>query len=296
MSIYETDIWRVGIVKAPMTEVISNGVQEVHWFKEEGSFKFLADPFGVYENDRYYVFAEAYDYRSRHGHIEVMVLDSGLNLLDRRAVLSEPWHLSYPMLVKDQGIFYMLPEAYKSGATTLYKAVDFPYVWEKVPSFSFSGVAIDPTLFFHDGLWWMFYTPVIQGLSRQSVLSVAWSETLTGVWHEHVANPVRISPSSARPGGNAVMTSQGIILPVQDCTWTYGGGVSFLNIIRLTVDSFEARIAGKLQTGKALGNYSQGVHTLSAMGSYCLIDAKKIINQPFKRFMVDRYYQFNKWI
>lgn len=295
MSIHETELWRVGIIKTPMEEVIKKGVQDIHWLKEEPSFKFLADPFGIIKEDKLYIFAESYDYRDRHGRIQVLVFDQNLALIDRKTVLAESWHLSYPMLIEDQGSIYMMPEAYKSGKAFLYRAIDFPYRWEKVSSFSFPEMAIDPTILFYNNLWWMFYTPVQEGLSRQGVLSIAWAETLTGQWHKHAGNPVRISPASSRPGGNAIITSEGIILPTQDCTWTYGGGLSFLHITKLTTDSFEAKVKGKLQLNKAFGKYDQGVHTLSSVGPYSLIDGKRIIDQPFKRFVADRHYQFHKW-
>lgn len=295
MSIFETDIWRIGVIKAPLAEVIAKGIEKIHWLQEEPDLRFLADPFGIYKDNKLYIFAEAYDYKERHGRIQVLILDQALNLIDRRIVLSEPWHLSYPMLVEDQGNIYMLPEAYKSGKASLYRAVNFPYQWEKVPSFSFPEQAIDPTVLFYNNLWWMFYTPVQEGLSKRSVLSVAWAETLTGQWHNHRANPVRITPAGARSGGNALVTSEGIILPTQDCSLTYGGDLAFLKITNLTSDNFEAQIIGRLQRDKIFGEYSDGIHTLSSAGPFCLIDAKKIINRPFKRFIADRYYQAYKW-
>lgn len=296
MSIYETDIWRVGIIKAPMVEVITKGVGYVHWLEEEPSFKFLADPFGLYQDEKLYVFAEGYDYRDRHGRIEVLVFDDKtLKLLDRAVVLEEPWHLSYPILIKDQGNIYMLPEAYKSGKTTLYKAVQFPYQWEPVFEFSFPETVIDPSIFFHDGLWWMFYTPADSGYSRQSVLSVAFSESLMGPWQLHPQNPVRITPASSRPGGSVLVTDDGIILPTQDCTRTYGGGLSFLKITSLTPEKFEAHVVKHLNANDGVfGSYCHGVHTLSAMGEYTLIDAKRMAESAFERLKIDALYQLKK--
>lgn len=296
MSIYETDIWRVGIIKAPMAEVIAKGVDHVHWLEEEPSFKFLADPFGLHQDGKLYVFAEGYDYRDRHGRIEVLVFDDKtLKLLDRTVVLEEPWHLSYPILIKDQGNIYMLPEAYKSGKTALYKAVNFPYQWEPVSEFSFPETVIDPSVFFHDGLWWMCYTPADSGYSRQSVLSVAFSESLMGPWQLHPQNPVRITPVSSRPGGSVIITDEGIILPTQDCTMTYGGGLSFLKITCLTPVKFEAHVINHLNANHAeFGSYCHGVHTLSAMGDYTLIDAKRMVKYPLERLKIDALYQFKK--
>lgn len=295
MSIYETDIWRVGIIQAPIAEVIAKGISHIHWFKEEPAFKFLADPFGLYRDGKLYVFAESYDYRDRHGRIDVLIFDESLNLLDRALVLEETWHLSYPMLIEDQGNIYMLPEAYKSGKTTLYKAVQFPYRWEPVKEFSFPETVIDPSVFFHNGLWWMFYTPADAGYSRQSVLSIAYSKNLMGPWQLHPKNPVRITPASARPGGSVFVSKDGIILPTQDCTMTYGGGLSFLKISTLTPESFDASLMGRLfPNAPAFQDYSQGVHTLSSMGAYTLIDAKKMAESPRERLKIDIAYHAKK--
>ncbi|CAI3937634.1 Methionyl-tRNA formyltransferase (Fmt) (PDB:1FMT) [Commensalibacter communis] len=295
MSIYETDIWRVGIIKAPMETVIYEGINHIHWLREEPTFQFLADPFGLHQDGKFYIFAESYDYRDRHGRIEVLILDEALRLLDRALVLEEPWHLSYPMMIKGQGQIYMLPEAYKSGKTTLYKAKRFPYQWEPVSEFTFPEVAIDPSIFFHNGLWWMFYTPANSGYSRQSVLSIAFSENLMGPWQTHPQNPVRITPSSSRPGGNVVVTDSEILLPTQDCTMTYGGGLSFLKITCLTPYKFEAHIVKRLKADNVnFGSYSHGIHTFSALGNYTLIDAKKMDQSLFQRLKIDTLYHVRK--
>lgn len=295
MSIYETDIWRVGIIQAPIAEVVAKGINHIHWLEEEPAFKFLADPFGLHRDGKLYVFVESYDYRDRHGRIEVLIFDESFCLLDRALVLEEAWHLSYPMLIEDQGNIYMLPEAYKSGRTTLYKAVQFPYQWEPVKEFSFPEIVIDPSVFFHNGLWWMFYTPADSGYSRQSVLSVAYSKNLMGPWQLHPRNPVRITPAGARPGGSIFSGKNGIILPTQDCTLTYGGGLSFLKISTLTPATFEARIVRRLSSkASVFQNYNQGVHTLSAMGEYTLIDAKKMAISPIERLKIDIGYYLRK--
>ncbi|CAI3945136.1 formyl transferase [Commensalibacter papalotli (ex Botero et al. 2024)] len=295
MSIYETDIWRLGIIKAPMAEVVTKGVDHVHWLDEEPAFQFLADPFGLCLDEKLYVFAESYNYRDRHGRIEVLVYNKSMQLLDRALVLEEAWHLSYPILIEDKGNIYMLPEAFKSGKTTLYKATLFPYQWQPVQEFSFPDIVIDPSVFFHNGLWWMFYTPADSGYSRQSVLSVAYSESLVGPWQLHPCNPVRITPSSSRPGGSVLVINGDIILPTQDCTKTYGGSLSFLRISKLTPDDFEAHVINQLfPQASIFQDYCQGVHTLSAMGEYTLIDAKKMAVSPIERLKIDIGYHAKK--
>lgn len=297
MSIFESDIWRIGIVKTPVQNIVSSSSlkeYEICWLPEEPPYRFLADPFGIWKGNRLYLFAESYDYRIRKGRIEGFVFDEHLHLQERRPVLEESWHLSYPMIIEDQEEIYIMPESYKSGETTLYHAVEFPWKWERVKDFTFPEMAIDPTLFYYQDHWWMFYTPVQAGLSRQGALCIAWAKNLTGPWHLHPKNPVRVTPESSRPGGNVILTDQGIILPTQNCSYTYGGSLVFLQITTLTHQDFEAHITGELRPNDVCKRYNQGIHTLSSIDKYSLIDAKQILHNPFRRLAIDGIYRFKK--
>jgi hypothetical protein len=131
------DMWRVGLIRAPMADLLKPGALAGHpviWIPDPGPLCFLADPMGVWRDGRLHVFVEIYDYRDRIGAIEVLIFDADLNLLERRPALKEPWHLSYPFIIEADGETYMLPEAHKSGRLTLYRAVDFPTKWAPVQS------------------------------------------------------------------------------------------------------------------------------------------------------------------
>ena len=58
------DIWRVGLVQAPIAEIARLGFSTappVRWLAEEPRLKFVADPFGLWRDGRLYLFVEAYD-------------------------------------------------------------------------------------------------------------------------------------------------------------------------------------------------------------------------------------------
>ncbi len=167
------DMWRVGLVRAPMADLLKPGALAEHpvtWVPDPGPLCFLADPMGVWRGDRLYVFAEIYDYRDRVGAIEVLTFDADLNLLSREPALKEPWHLSYPFIIEEDGETYMLPEAHKSGRLTLYRAEDFPTKWTPVQTIELDQVAIDATPVFHEGRWWLFYTPATTKAEKVSAL------------------------------------------------------------------------------------------------------------------------------
>ena len=271
------DIWRVGIVRKPLRDVLAAGSladDPVLWLPELPALHFYADPFGLWRDGKLYLFVETYDYWRRRGSIDVLTLDRDLRVQSRRPALHEPWHLSYPFLIEDGGQTYMLPEAFRSGTLTLYRAVDFPTRWEPAARIVLDAVAIDATPIFHNGMWWLFYTPADSTLSKVAALHVAFAERLTGPWRVHARNPVRFDPTSARPGGTPVVIDGAIVLPVQDCAETYGGGMRKLTVTKLMPDAFEAEASARFAP-PASRAYVHGLHTLSAAGDVTLIDAKK---------------------
>ncbi len=273
------DIWRIGLVEAAIGDVARNGFPPdapICWLAEEGGLKFLADPFGLWRDGRLHLFAEAYDYRTRKGVIEALELGPDFSPVRRAVVLEEPWHLSYPQVFEADGEVWMLPEAHRSGMLTLYRAAEFPRVWEPVVRLPLDTPAIDATPFRYDGLWWLAYSPTGPQRWKQGRLHLAFAETLTGPWRLHPGNPVRIDRASSRPGGTVWIEDGLPRLPVQDCTRTYGGGLRRLTILKLTPNSFEAEASAPVDLPSGVGRYRHGLHTLSACGPVTLFDVKRI--------------------
>jgi hypothetical protein len=272
------DIWAPLIVEARIEDIVARGSVAdlvMHRLPSMGSFQFLADPFGLWRDGLLYVFVETYDYRVRIGAIEVLVYGSDFHLLSRRIVLREPWHLSYPILIEAEGETWMLPEAHRSRDLKLYRAVEFPYRWEAARSIMLDHVPVDATPIFHDDFWWLFYTSASREADKMSALHVAFAEKLTGPWHAHPANPVRLSLADARPGGTAMVIGGRIMLPVQDCTATYGGAIRPLWFDELTTEKARTRPGAPLLSPPALTPFVEGLHTLSAAGDVTLIDVKR---------------------
>ncbi len=278
MKLFKMDYWRSAILHAPFEQIVrQNSLDDIDmtFLPSCGKEGFLADPFGLWHAGHLHVFAEYYDYAQGKGIIEVLIYDEHFALQERRCVLSEEWHLSYPYVFQHEGCVYMLPEAYKSGRLTLYKATSFPYEWERVPTFDFPIGAIDATPLHHAGRWWLFWTPPTPKLARQSTLHIALAEELTGPWCD--MGHFLIDRSGARPGGTPFIEDGEVVLPVQDCSETYGGGIRLLRISgfkkgRPSIcggDSIPVHVP-------EIKDYPDGMHTLSAAGDITLVDFKKI--------------------
>jgi YD repeat-containing protein len=223
-----------------------------------------------------HVFVERYDYRDRHGFIERYTLDADGRLQDVRLALRERWHLSYPQVFEGEGAVWMLPEAHHSGGLTLYRADALLETWQPAARIALDRVAVDATPLWHRDRWWLFYSPADTKTTRRSHLHVAWAARLEGPWHPHPGNPVRIDAASARPGGTAVQIGERILLPVQDCTRTYGGATRPLWISRLDETGFEAACGEPLSLPASAGRHRDGMHTLSACGDWTLLDVKYV--------------------
>ena len=272
------DIWRPAIVGAPLDEIVRRGSIEqmpITWLPPMGSFRFLADPFGLWRNDRLHVFVEAYDYRVRIGTIEVLTYSRELELLSRAAALVEPWHLSYPLVIEEGSATWMLPEAHRSGGLTLYRAVEFPGRWEAAGRIELDHVPVDATPFFHEGLWWLFYCPATSSGDKIGTLHIAFAERLQGPWRSHPGNPVRRDIASTRPGGTPTVIDGRVMLPVQDCSRTYGGAIRPLFFDRLDVQRVDAEVGEALPIPIGFAPYVEGMHTLAAAGDVTLIDVKR---------------------
>ena len=272
------DIWRCGVVAQPIESLLRNGLQQaaVHWLPEQPAGQFLADPFGWPMGSALHVFVERFDYRTRHGVIDRLTLDDSGRVMESRPALREAWHLSYPLVFEGEGATWMLPESFRGERLTLYRGDAALDNWRSELPIELDRVPVDATPLWHAGRWWMFYSPADTKLTRFSHLHVAWAERLAGPWHAHPRNPVRVDASSSRPGGRAVVVDGRILLPVQDCSRTYGGGIRPLWIDRLDERTFEASAGAVLSLPATAGVYGDGMHTLSGSGAWTVFDVKRV--------------------
>lgn len=285
------DDWRAGFVRRPLSEVALEGfgeADEIVWLPPcDKDFQYLADPFGIERDGVVTVFAEAYDYRTRRGDIRYFQFD-GLSCVGRGVVLAEPFHLSYPSLIEDGGQLYMLPEAHKSGTLTLYACVEFPQRWEPVARL-LDLPAIDATVTFRDGRWWMFYALPGPDDRAMRELHVAWADALTGPWRQHGANPVLTGFSRSRPGGSLFEHDGRLHLPVQDCDGGYGRAVRILRIDDLTVSTFAATPVRRHKPCGLAEGFTDGLHTLSGDAGLTFVDVKGLRSSPRERWITGLY-------
>ena len=288
------DDWRAGFARRPLAAVMEAGLphpDDIVWLPPlPRSFQYLADPFGIERDGVLTVFAEFYDYRTRCGDIRYYQYE-GDRLTGQGVALAEPFHLSYPSLIEDDGRLFMLPEGHKSGALTLYECERFPDRWRPCARL-LDLPAIDATVTRHDGRWWMFYA--LPGPNDRSMreLHIAWADSLTGPWRQHENNPVRSNLAESRPGGTPFVHKGLLHLPVQDCDGGYGRAIHLLRINDLTPTTFAATPVRRLAPGGLAEGFMDGLHTLSG-GPLTFLDVKGLRSSRHEA-LITRIYKLRR--
>jgi len=235
--------------------------------------RFYADPFVVEHDQRTFVFFEDYGFDSGRGVVACAELHGG-SAAPPRTVLERDYHLSYPAVFEYEGVHYMTPETEQSGNVELYRAVDFPYQWQ-LDSVLLAGVrGVDPTIFRHQGRFWMFLTIPERGASPHDEVSLFHADALRGPWIPHPSNPVVSNVRSARPAGFPFVEGGSLYRPSQDCAIDYGHSIVLNRIDVLTEQEYRETIVRTIPPAW-LGRGTMGTHTLNASRQWLVTDGKK---------------------
>ncbi|MCK5113431.1 MAG: hypothetical protein KAR11_01560 [Phycisphaerae bacterium] len=194
--------------------------------------RFWADPFVIYDGGLHHVFIEEFDYAAAKGHIAHMTITPDGKFTTPTVVLDRDYHLSYPFMFAHDGSYYMIPESYTNRTIELYRCKEFPHRWEFCGYLMKNIVALDTTLFEHNGKWWMF-TGVQDNpaSSLNTELHLFYADSpLSDNWTPHPQNPIVSDVRRARPAGEIFSHDGQILRPGQNCSREYGWGVTINRI------------------------------------------------------------------
>lgn len=272
-----TDHWNIGVLEQPIHQLlVPECTPEVKWIDETDGSQFRADPFGVEENGNLFVAFEEYSYKAGKGVISG-VLMSGDEVCETRPFLDPPFHVAYPYLIAVDGDVYCIPETFEANEIGLYRLERFPWEWSKVGTLIAGGMFVDPTCVHYDDRWWLFCTQREKrghSLRRtQNVdLFVYYADKLMGPWESHCNNPVKTDVRTARPAGTPFVHEGVLYRPAQDCSSEYGSSIVINKVLALTPDEFHERTVARISP---VPPYTNGAHTISAVGDKTLIDGKR---------------------
>lgn len=237
--------WQLALCRGPLQGKSMRKLEVL--VPPDGSF--WADPFIVEREGAKWLFFEDFNFSSGKGGIScVRLTDEGYDNFHQ--VMDLPYHLSYPFLFEHRGALYMIPETMANRTIEMWKCVHFPAQWEKTRTIFEDVAAVDATLFEHDGRWWMFTTQDRTGIGdmRAELFIYHTDDPVQGEWQAHLKNPVLVNGRWARMAGGFIHLPDGkLIRCAQKGGPTYGSGMHFMEITRLTTEIFEERRAETIQ-------------------------------------------------
>ncbi|MBJ6724249.1 glucosamine inositolphosphorylceramide transferase family protein [Geomesophilobacter sediminis] len=235
--------------------------------------RFWADPHLVYRQGKYYIFVEELVYRNRRAHISVLEMDEAGNYTAAVPVLERPYHLSYPFVFEWEGTWYMVPESSGNGTVELYECVEFPHRWRFRMNLMQGVRAVDATLHYADGRWWLFAALAEHPRSSIHTELCLFSspELFTDRWTPHPENPIVSDARNARPAGRIFAQDGRLYRPAQNCSGRYGRGFNLNEITLLTQTEYREERVVSVEPNWRPG--MTATHTLSREHRLCVIDA-----------------------
>src|SRR5262245_53091231 len=182
--------------------------------------RYVADPFLLRREGRWWLFFEVLDGRTGRGEIGLAESPDARRWTYRGIILREPFHLSYPCVFEWQVVVYLVPEAAATGSIRLYRASPFPDRWVWTRNILSGRPFTDSTIFRHHDRWWLFTTTDPRGNGSLSLYS---SKDLEGAWAEHPKSPVVSgNPHGARPAGRVLSIGGRLFRFAQEDSPRYG--------------------------------------------------------------------------
>lgn len=262
--------WRLAIRKRAVPLHVNTGKDALTGFRWLPTARghSWADPRLFSHDSSNWLFFEQLQNGLTKGEIWCGRLGQDGSLSEVRPCLRQPYHLSYPQLLEEQGEIFLIPESEEAGGVDLYRARQFPDDW--VFERRLIGLpCVDPTVFRWRDRWWMIVSPQ----NVKGVAAISWlfsAPQLTGPWLVHPAGPVAVSAENARGAGPIFSYESKLIRPSQDCGLSYGRALIFNEILSLDGEGYAENVIARVDAGWKRG--LAGVHTYSRLDDWEVID------------------------
>ena len=244
----------------------------------------FADPM-IFENeDKVFLFCEAYEIKNEIGRIGIFALIDG-EWQKFRIVMKNDYHMSYPCVFKRKNEIYMIPETSENRTLQLYKADIFPYKWIKIGNLIENVELLDATIYYclkdifliayekkQKKNYLNFYKIDFDYCSIKKIGSQEYGENI------------------CRPAGYFKKYNGKVIRPSQDCTEMYGKKIIFNECdfeeqLFKDIKMFELD-GSKVQVGNLVG--VDRIHTYSETDKLEVIDYSVFHFDLLKRFRIMR--------
>lgn len=274
-DMFLTEKWNIGIIPVSIQKLVQPGthkIPEPEWLKiSDKKSVYHADSFGFLDKDTFHLICEEYDYKNTKGILTSFQVDRQSKLiLNKTIAIEKDYHLAFPFLFEFENKHYCIPENTRGGNVDLYhyETSTGKLVFDQILVKNLH--AVDPSLFYHDGYWWLFFTDLVSTNER---LHIWFSTSLRGPYIAHANNPVKVDIRSSRSAGNLFILNGKLFRPSQDCSTRSGRRIIINQVQKLTPTEFVEEEYTILEPAPG-SEFPDGMHTLSVAGDTVIVDGK----------------------
>jgi hypothetical protein len=265
--------WAIGVAKAPLKEVLVNGINALsfNWLMPEKKSDFWADPFFVTSTDGHTdLIFEDINQRTYYGKIRHLRLNEQGQPVSSTVLLDTGRHLSYPFIFNHpDGQYWLMPESAVNNEWLAYPLSLNP-VSLGDPIVLMAGTPLlDATLFYYEGLYWVFATH--RGPNSNTELHLYYASKPEGPYTPHRQNPVKSTLFGSRPAGKFFQVDGDWYRPAMDCREYYGKAIVIQKLKMLNPDRYEEETIQVL-TPPSNSPFSFGMHTFNVHDGLIVID------------------------
>ena len=265
------DEWSVHYIKGNYSDISMRKATKI--INPKG--RFFADPFVVSYNNRDVIFLEDYSYKEKKGIISAVEIISNKEYKILGTVIKEDFHLSYPFIFEFENELFMMPESSSDKSIRLYKCVNFPLEWEYHYNLISNIDAVDTTMHYINGKYWLFTNSNYNSSEHNSILECFYADTpLTQVWKPHTQNPIMFQ-NGGRNGGYVSDQDKNLLISQKFGYDRYGKSIEIKEIESITEDSFTFNKV--MDVHPNLDRKMIGLHHLSSNQIYTCFDTLKRI-------------------
>lgn len=255
--------WNVSTVSLPpdvalegLTQTIEDHRASWKTPRVRPGYTFYAD--GFFHGGPNDILVEALNAKTGKGEL-VRILDDAQQRITHRG----GGHISYPLVMQEQGRRYILPEIAGWSGPVLFQLEAGELREVAQLDIDTPGI-LDPTLLRHGDNVYLFGNRADRGTSE---LHLWVADSLFGRFQPHPASPVRVGSRGTRMAGQILENAGTMVRFGQDLRRGYGDGVIAYRIIRITPTEYQETPICELAFAEV-----RGPHTINRSDSNWIFD------------------------
>lgn len=264
--------WNIGVLHQPIHALLQeHSSTNVRWFPSPGKGRGRVEPFGYRATDDELNVLYRKTDNENGASVIARLRPKPDNILKRsRTMLHSGTDHAYPFTVIVDGITHVLRTDHANDRTEILRLNEQNDGLGD--AITLLPVALHaPTLFLHDGRWWLMGT---RDPFADAALQIHHGASPLGPFVSHVQNPVKCDVRSSRPAGTPFVHGGTLWRPALDASDPHEYAVVLNKVVTLTPDRFTEEPHRRVE-GFASTAYGVGVRTLSAMGEVTFVDGSR---------------------